>query len=102
MKLPIKILLYLCLLVLVLMISSVPAQEPTANIHPSKGTIYTKILLQVRGLEIFVQGDNLAATRLMELYLYWDNIPLITGLGDPTNAYGTHLHYFDVELSPWA
>jgi predicted nuclease with TOPRIM domain len=88
------------LLTLALGISTIPVKaEPTATIHPSEGTVYTDIFLQVRGLEVFVEGDNWPGFRDMELYLYWDNEPLILGLSDP-GSYDSNMHYFDVHLSP--
>jgi hypothetical protein len=80
-------------------ISNVSAQEPWAEIHPSEGTIETSIFLQVRGLGVFLEGDNWGSIRHMELYLYWDNQPLILGLGDPAGPGGTQMHYFDVNFT---
>lgn len=84
---------------LVLNMPRVAAVEPTATIHPSKGTVHTDIFLQVRGLEKFVAGDNWPGFRDMELYLYWDGKPLILGLSDP-GSYDSNMHYFDVHFSP--
>jgi len=79
-------------------VAYVSAVEPTAKIVPTEGTVYTDIFLQIRGLEKFLEGDNWPGYRDMEMYLYWDDKPLILGLGDPGSG-DKNMHYFDVHLS---
>ena len=86
-------------LMLAMNVSNVCAVEPTAKIVPTEGTVYTDIFLQIRGLEKFLEGDNWPGYRDMEMYLYWDDKPLILGLGDPGSG-DKNMHYFDVHFSP--
>jgi hypothetical protein len=85
-------------LLLTLNVAETSAVEPTAKIVPTEGTVYTDIFLQIRGLEKFLEGDNWPGYRDMELYLYWDDKPLILGLSDPGSG-DKNMHYFDVHLS---
>jgi hypothetical protein len=93
------ILLTTTLLLLLSMASRITmAAEPTATISPTFGTLETNIFLQIRGLEYF----NLDTGVPFTLYVYWDGLPIIEGLGDPTQGIvgQVHLHYYDVTFNP--
>ena len=89
---------HILVLMLAINVSYVSAVEPTAKIVPTEGSVYTDIFLQIRGLEKFLEGDNWPGYRDMEMYLYWDDKPLILGLSDLGSG-DKNMHYFDVHFS---
>lgn len=83
-------------------VSNVPtvlALEPTAKIYPSKGTVFTDIFLQVRGLDKYVEGEFAPAAVGLELYVFWDDKLIIERQGDIMSG-SYHLHIFDAHFSP--
>lgn len=94
-----KTLLFLSILVFAVSVPKVYGLEPTAEIYPSKGTIFTDIFLKVRGLDKYVEGEFAPAAVGLELYVFWDDKAIITRMGDIVeNSY--HLHIFDASFRP--
>jgi hypothetical protein len=67
--------------------------------YPTKGTVFTDIYVQIRGLEIFF---DYATTNRLGLYLFWDDTLLIENLENPKIVYAvstTWFGYYDVHTS---
>ena len=65
---------------------------PWATINPQEGSILTTIFLQVGNLGIYAGGSTL------NLYLYWDDYPVIEGLSSGGGE-GSPFPYFNVNFS---
>lgn len=86
-----SLLLVVSILILVISVPKACAQEPTADIYPSKGSVFTDIYLQVR-YDYMEDG---------QLYLFWDGLLILEDVAQNFQT-GFDVHFYPPNIYPYS